>query len=156
MIGAFSKRGVEPFISDVIITWRRDDFYQVKMASQEAVYYLERCSWCWALLRVVAFVWELSCSLVQVVRLVEDDNLQFLLPRVALPSKLFARATWGPIKGGLQSLPWSNLIHTKRTTHLSKCHLHTRYLLQRVCKSMHNFFSQLLIIRVNEFITLST
>ena len=40
---------------------------------------------------------------VQVVRLVEGDNLQFLLPRVALPSKLFARATRGPVKGGFQS-----------------------------------------------------
>ena len=47
---------------------------------------------------------EVSRSLVQVVRLVESGNLQFLFPRVALPSaKLFARATWGPVKGGLQS-----------------------------------------------------
>ena len=36
-------------------------------------------------------------------RLVEGDNLQFLLPRVALPSKLYARATWCPVKGGLQN-----------------------------------------------------
>ena len=43
---------------------------------------------------------ELSCSLVQVLRLVEDNNLQFLFPRVAL---LFAHTTWGLIKGGLQS-----------------------------------------------------
>ena len=46
---------------------------------------------------------ELSHSLVQVVRLVEGNKLQFLLLTVALPSNLFARATWGPIKGGLQS-----------------------------------------------------
>ena len=46
---------------------------------------------------------ELSRSLVQVVRLVEGGNLQFLFPRVALTSKLFARATWGHVKGGLQN-----------------------------------------------------
>ena len=33
-----------------------------------------------------------------------DDNLQFLLSRVHnLPSKLFSRDTWGPVKGDLQS-----------------------------------------------------
>ena len=40
---------------------------------------------------------ELSRSLVQVVRQVEGGKLQFLFPRVALPSKLFACATWGPV-----------------------------------------------------------
>ena len=40
---------------------------------------------------------ELSRSLVQVVRMVEGGKLQFLFPRVALPSKLFACATWGPV-----------------------------------------------------------
>ena len=42
VIGAFSKRGVEPFFSDVILTMTHDNFYQVKMVSQEeAVCYLE-------------------------------------------------------------------------------------------------------------------
>ena len=40
---------------------------------------------------------ELSCSLVQVVRLVEGNDLQFLLLRVALPSKLFTCTTFAEL-----------------------------------------------------------
>ena len=48
-------------------------------------------------------MFKLSRSLVQVVQLVESGNLHFFLLRLVLPSKLFARATWGPVKGGCRA-----------------------------------------------------
>ena len=81
----------------------------MKLASQEAVCYLESVVRVHHIYKKVpaenslGVQGELLCSLVQVVRLVEGDNFQFLLLRVALPLKLFTRATWGPVKGGLQS-----------------------------------------------------
>ena len=138
MIGAFSKREVEPLYqwrNDYGETWRllssKDWRAKKKLSAIWKVLFVAICVPAESSLRVQG---ELLRSLVQVVRLVEGGNLQFLLPKVALPSKLFARATWGPIKGGLQSF----------------CHDPTwRELLQRAHKSMH-IFSLLLIIRVNE------
>ena len=161
MIGAFSKRGVEPFYqwrNNYGEPWRR-------LLSSEDWWRAKKLSAIWRTLFVAICVpaenglrvqGELSRRLVQVVRLVESGNLQFLFPRVALPSKLFARATWGPIKGGLQSFchdpTWSTqreLLHTSRSviftyvTCCSEC--------ARACAPMlKKYFSLLLIIRVNE------
>ena len=100
---------------------------------------------------------ELSRNLVQVVRLVKSDNLQFFLSRVALPSKLFARATWGPAKGGLQSFCHDPIWSTQRELLLTSQSVIFTSLLaaasarRSICSNNNNNkFSLLLIIRVNE------
>ena len=138
MIGTFSQWGVEPFYqwhNNYGDKWRllssedwRTLFVAIRVAAKNG-------------LRVQG---EFSHSLVQVVRLVESGNLQFLFPRVALPSKLFAHATWGPVKGGLQSFCNDPTWSTQREK------------LQKAYESMRSIKYFFAVAELMKFITLCT